>query len=103
MMLSAEKPEDWFATTPDGRCFCSTCIPSDVDESEDDVQVWEFYSDGWLKAPKCDGCKLSLPVYCDGEPSSEQAAIASARANAAAAAARGDHEEAALWRCQIGE
>lgn len=31
------------------------------------VQVWEFYSDGWLAPCICDRCKLSIPIYINAQ------------------------------------
>lgn len=27
------------------------------------VQVWDFYSEGWLAPCICERCQLSLPIY----------------------------------------
>lgn len=49
--------------------YCSDCIPERLRErlGDGDVDTWEEFSDGWLTAPVCQVCKLSIPVYCDGE------------------------------------
>ena len=70
----AKLPKGLFVTLErDGKemCYCRDCKPENVNEGADDVYVWEHYSSGWLSAPICDGCKLSLPVYCDGTNESE--------------------------------
>ena len=46
---------------------CGPCLPDDIDPADTDVEVWEFGSNGWLRPMVCSQCKLSIPVYVDGE------------------------------------
>lgn len=57
--------------------ICWPCLSNEeralIKKSDDDAfQVWEEYSDGWTGSPVCDRCKLSIPVYVDGEQPSKK-------------------------------
>lgn len=66
------KVEDIFVATGPDSYLCSDCLNTPEHDAlrarlgDDDVDVWEDYSAGWLSAPICAGCKLSLPVYVNG-------------------------------------
>lgn len=57
-----------FVTTPEGA-LCDDCIPAELRArmGDDDVEVWEEGSGGWIAPVICKECKLSIPVYVDGE------------------------------------
>lgn len=56
-----------FVCDSEAGIFCSDCIPDDLDISDEDVQTWEEHSGGWISPVICQVCKLSIPVYVDGE------------------------------------
>jgi len=58
-----------FVANADGTFYCNDCIPADLDVGSFDVETWEEYSSGWTAPCVCRECKLSIPVYVDGEPS----------------------------------
>lgn len=61
--MAKKKPGAHFVANQDGTFLCSACIPDDVDLASDAVQVWPYYSRGWLAPVICKGCRLTIPVY----------------------------------------
>lgn len=61
-----ERPRPWFVADAEGF-LCGDCNDAKklYDVADEDTQVWEFYSSGWLAPCVCGGCGLSLPVYLD--------------------------------------
>lgn len=62
---------------PKNETVCFGCLSMDeatyVKTTDSDAfQIWEEYSDGWVSAPVCDRCKLSLPVFVDGTQPEEK-------------------------------
>jgi len=69
-----------FVAHADGAFTCEDCLSAELRArlGDDDVQVWEEYSEGWLGPCVCATCHLSIPVYVTGrEPVTEAAEIAS--------------------------
>lgn len=64
--------KDWFVANEDDTYYCGDCLPPEIYPGDPDVEVWEFYSTGWLAPCMCKICKLSLPIYLDGELSEGQ-------------------------------
>lgn len=58
-----------FNKTGEVATWCADCMPDEVLKNigEPFVDTWTEGSDGWLKAPVCQECKISMLVYCDGE------------------------------------
>lgn len=48
--------------------YCPQCIPKDLDISDDGIELWETYSDGWVSTPICITCRLAIPVRLDWTP-----------------------------------
>jgi hypothetical protein len=46
---------------------CEDCFSPDLRARLGDVEIWEEGSHGWIGQPKCSSCKLSIPVYVDGD------------------------------------
>jgi len=67
-----EPVEDIFVATGPDTYLCAECLNTPAHDElrarlgDVDVDVWEEFSDGWLSAPVCAECKLSLPVYVNG-------------------------------------
>jgi hypothetical protein len=79
-----------FVANNDGTFTCENCLSDELRArlGDDDVEVWEEYSDGWLEPCVCSACHLSIPVYVTGKqpaPVHDRFALAH-RANAAALA-----------------
>lgn len=58
-----------FIAHRDETFTCEDCWTEAEREStaDADVQVWEERSHGWIGPCVCARCKLSIPVYVDGE------------------------------------
>ena len=56
-----------FVAEEEGAYLCSDCIPASLDLGDPAVEVWEEFSDGWTGPCVCRVCKLSIPVYVDGQ------------------------------------
>lgn len=66
--MTAPRFGSLFVAHPDGTFQCESCADKDkVDWLSDDTNVWEVGSRGWLGPVVCRTCKLSIPVYVDGE------------------------------------
>lgn len=63
------KHDGIFVANADGTFTCADCIPADLDVGSSGVETWEEHSHGWTAPCVCRECKLSIPVYVDGEPS----------------------------------
>lgn len=52
-----------------GGYTCEDCWTPEQRASagDDDVEVWREHTDGWTAPVVCKVCKLSIPVYVDGE------------------------------------
>lgn len=65
-----KKNDDWFIAEPRGKFVCAECNAEPGgphhDPSDDRVEVWPYYSDGWTAPCICRMCKLSLPIYVNG-------------------------------------
>jgi hypothetical protein len=59
--------ENIFVVTEDGDVICGPCLPDYVDPGDQDVEVWAFYTEGWLGPCVCMTCGFSIPVYVNGE------------------------------------
>lgn len=61
-----EFPRPWFVADGDA-VLCGDCNErlGTYDVNDDAVQVWEFWSEGWLGPVVCDSCHASLPVVVD--------------------------------------
>lgn len=55
-----------FVAVSDGF-ICGPCLPDGVDPEDQDVEVWDLWSSGWTGPCVCKVCKLSIPVYIDGD------------------------------------
>jgi hypothetical protein len=67
--------DDIFVANADGTYTCGPCLPDDVDPGANDVQVWDTYSRGWTGPVLCCKCKLSIPVYVEGEAAVEATGV----------------------------
>lgn len=64
--MSAPRDDQYFiATKTDFLCGRCNDRTKEFDITDPAVQVWEFYSQGWLGPCICKGCHLSIPVYID--------------------------------------
>lgn len=70
--LTSRVGERTFVSGRDGagrnKTYCPDCIPKAVLKrmGDDGVDTWKTGSHGWSKAPVCDKCKITIPVYVDG-------------------------------------
>jgi hypothetical protein len=63
---------DIFVAHDDGTFECEPCAAAKgIDFGDDDVNTWEVGGGGWLGPVVCCACKLSIPVYVNGNDEEE--------------------------------
>lgn len=68
-----ERRPKHFIHSNDGT-YCPECAPAYLVSvgalwEGDEIEVREVRSEGWTSPPVCSSCRISIPVYCNGEES----------------------------------